>query len=455
MFCKGAYVARVRPCFARPSSCYFFSRASMSCSSFYRTFRPSHIPAVKLGARACLIRSFASASPALSSQAVSLAPGVGCSVAVMVAGLGLADVMGKQLMHLQGLEGGSSPISGVPVSILLGLLIANTVSIPPALKPGLKFATTTLLRAGIVCVGIKLSLFDVASLGVAGVPVVLCAVGSGLLFTIWMNNKMGLSPKLGLLTAAGTSICGVTAIVSLAPAIKASEQEVAYAVANVVAFGLIGMLAYPILAHAAFTHSTQAGLFLGTAVHDTSQVMGAAMTYQQMYGDELVLKVAAVTKLSRNLLLAAVLPGLTWLHHRTVVAEGAIKSLGYDAKGISVPFKTLFPAFIAGFVVMAAFRTVGDATAADGLVFGVLDASQWKTFIQFVGGDCSQYLLGTAMSAVGLGTSFAVFKGVGLRPFAVGMAGALVVGATGFTLAYFLGPYVSLAPSSVPSPKQT
>merc|ERR1711907_344849 len=105
------------------------------------------------------------------------------------------------------------------------------------------------------------------------------------------------------LIAAGTSICGVTAITALAPAIKAEQQEIGVAVANVVAFGTLGMLTYPYVAHALLESSEQVGLFLGLAIHDTSQVIGSALTYKMVYDDELALQVAAITKLSRNLCL--------------------------------------------------------------------------------------------------------------------------------------------------------
>lgn len=129
-----------------------------------------------------------------------------------------------------------------------------------------------MLRAGIVCIGAKLSALDVAELGMVGVPVVAASITAGLLFVPWFARKMGLPPRMGSLIAAGTSICGVTAITALAPTIKANERETAYAVANVVAFGTVGMLCYPYLAHYALSTSTQIGLFLGTAIHDTSQV---------------------------------------------------------------------------------------------------------------------------------------------------------------------------------------
>jgi uncharacterized integral membrane protein (TIGR00698 family) len=359
---------------------------------------------------------------------VKYLPGVAAAFIVMVAGFWLADRIGHQILAMQGLTG-SSPLSGVPVAIVIGLLLRNLLPLPASLAPGLKFATTTILRAGIVLVGIRLSLFDVVRLGVAGVPVVLAAIGTGLVFVTWFNRRLGLPPRLGTLIAAGTSICGVTAIVSTAPAIEADEREVAYAVANVVAFGLMGMLLYPYLAHALLGRSEVIGLFLGTAVHDTSQVVGAALTYKQVYGDDVVLRVATVTKLTRNIFLAAVIPILTWLHLKAMPAVKGRK--------VATSWRALVPGFVIGFLAMAMVRSIGDAS---------LGASEaWAAFTKSVGDFwASQIFLGTAMAAVGLNTNFAVFRGVGLKPFAVGMAGALVVGLVGMTMAVLLGRYVHL-----------
>ena len=366
-------------------------------------------------------------------------PGIAAAFVVMLAGFWLADLIGRQLLAAQGLTG-SSPVSGVPVAIVLGLLLRNTLPLPASLAPGLKFATTTILRAGIILVGIRLSLFDVLKLGIAGLPVVLGAIATGLLFVTWFNRTLGLPPRLGTLIAAGTSICGVTAIVSTAPAIDADEREVAYAVANVVAFGLIGMLLYPYLAHSILGTSETIGLFLGTAIHDTSQVVGAALTYKQVYGDDVVLRVATVTKLTRNIFLAAVIPILTWMHLRAQA-----KRIG--AGGIGAVTTTLVPGFVIGFLMMAMLRSIGDATlSSTGLAFGVFSADAWASITKDLGDFwASQVLLGTAMAAVGLNTNFGVFKGVGLKPFAVGMAGAIVVGAVGMALAVLLGRFVHLS----------
>jgi uncharacterized membrane protein YadS len=214
---------------------------------------------------------------------------------------------------------------------------------------------------------------------------------------------------------------------------------VAYAVANVVAFGLFGMLTYPYLAHAVLGSSETIGLFLGTAVHDTSQVVGAALTYKQVYGDDVVLRVATVTKLTRNIFLAAVIPLLTWMH---------MKSQAREVGSAAVTFKlsSLVPGFVVGFLAMAAVRSLGDWTlTSNGAAFGVWTAAQWASITKQLGDYwASQILLGTAMAAVGLNTNFAVFKGVGLKPFVVGLAGALVVGIVGMTMAIIFGRFVHL-----------
>jgi uncharacterized integral membrane protein (TIGR00698 family) len=368
-------------------------------------------------------------------------PGVIAAFIVMLAGFWLADRIGHAILAAQGLTG-SSPLSGVPVAIVLGLLLRNLLPLPASLNPGLKFSTTTILRTGIIIVGIRLSVFDVVKLGIAGLPVVLAAITTGLIFVTWFNKKLGLPPRLGTLIAAGTSICGVTAIVSTAPAIDADEREVAYAVANVVAFGLFGMLTYPYLAHALLPTSETIGLFLGTAVHDTSQVVGAALTYKQVYGDDVVLRVATVTKLTRNIFLAGVIPILTWQHLKG--ARGAQGAEG--TPGAKIKFASLVPGFVIGFLAMAVVRSLGDWTLTrNGAAFGVWSTAQWGSITKQLGDYwASQILLGTAMAAVGLNTNFAVFKGVGLKPFAVGMAGALAVGAVGVTMALIFGRFVHL-----------
>jgi uncharacterized integral membrane protein (TIGR00698 family) len=355
----------------------------------------------------------------------------------MLAALPLADWLGHGLLAVQGVAGAakSSPISGVPVAIVLGLVLRNTLGLPAQLAPGVKFCVAKLLRLGIILVGIKLTLLDVARLGAWGVPIAAATIATGLVAVIWLARRAGLPSELATLLAAGTSICGVTAVVSTAPVIKAGERDVAYAVATVTIFGLVAMLAYPHLAPLLLETPEQIGVFFGTAVQDTSQVVGAALTYTELHHDDTALKAATVMKLTRNLFLLLVVPLLALLHARGSQAESARR----------VSFAQLVPLFILGFVAMAVVRTMGDATAARGLAFGLLEPARWSSLTALIGEDLgARYLLGTAMAAVGLSTSVSVFRTAGLRPLLVGFAGALLVGSAGLAMARLLAARIHL-----------
>ncbi|GIV07057.1 MAG: membrane protein [Fimbriimonadales bacterium] len=370
---------------------------------------------------------------------VRILPGFLLAVAIMLVAIPLTNVLGAWILSLQGIDptGKSSPISAVLTAIVIGILLRNLLPLPNAIEDGIKFSTTKILRLGIILVGIKLSLMDVFKLGVWGIPVVVTAIFGGLWFVSWFNKKLNLPDRLGTLIAAGTGICGVTAIVSTAPAIKADQKEVAYAVANITLFGLLGMFLYPYLAPHILHTSEQIGLFLGTAVHETSQVVGAALTYKEVFNDEVVLKAATVTKLTRNLFLAVVVPMLSYLYLRRMAAQG-------EGDGGKISIAKLLPAFILGFIAMAVIRSIGDAQLANGLAFGIWDEAGWKEFTKAIGETWGSRALGTAMAAVGLATSFSVFKGVGLKPFLVGLVGALLVGVIGWGMAFLLGGFVKL-----------
>lgn len=372
-------------------------------------------------------------------QVLYLLPGVLLSMGVMVVALPLSDYAGRLLLQLQGIDptGKASPISGVLMAIVLGMLFTALVRLPEWLKPGIQFSMTKLLRLGIILVGIKLSVVDILKLGAWGIPVVIAVIAAGMLFVQWVSQRLKLSHRFGTLTAAGTSICGVTAIVSTAPAIRAEEKEVAFSVANVTLFGLLGMFLYPYLAHLLLSTSEQIGLFLGTAIHETSQVVGAALTYKEVYQDDTVLKVATVTKLTRNLFLAVVVPSLAYWYLRRQNSEGG---------QVKIDFTKLLPAFVLGFIAMAMLRSISDAMLQhNGLALGLWTATQWDGITKNIGELWgSRLLLGTAMAAVGLNTHPSVFKGVGFLPFAVGLVGALFVSVLGFILAVTIGPFIKL-----------
>eukprot|EP00055_Hartaetosiga_balthica_P004655 m.12562 g.12562 ORF g.12562 m.12562 type:complete len:465 (+) comp4017_c0_seq1:70-1464(+) len=393
--------------------------------------------------------------PTLAKAAV----GVALSAGLMQFSFLSADVIGEKMMALQGFEGGKSPLSGIPVAILVGMAVKNSPMFSSLisskdLTAGINFCKDSVLKVGIVCVGAKLSAFDIFTVGAAGLPAALITVGLGMTVIPRIGRAFGLPEKMSTLIASGTSICGVTAITAISPIIKATQRDTSFAVANVVAFGTISMLLTPFIAHALLPTSEQIGVFLGLSVHDTSQVIGSALSYKEMYNDEVAFQTALVTKLSRNLSLIGVIPMLTYLHvkseqqqqqKKNIVADLSLTTTTPPPRFRISNVRKYIPSFVVGFAGMALFRTVGDLTVSDlGAAYGLMDPALWNESISFIGSDLgSHYLLGTAMAAVGLSTSLSALKGVGWRPFAVGLTGSLFVSGTGASLAFLL-PVVGL-----------
>jgi uncharacterized integral membrane protein (TIGR00698 family) len=352
------------------------------------------------------------------NQSTDVVPGLLLAVALALLGQTLAHWLGVSVLGLP-----RSPVSGITLAILLGLALANLVVLPDQLRAGARFALTTVLRLGIVLLGLRLSLAEAGAIGLRALPVIVVVIVTALLLVHWLSRRLGLPPRLGALIGVGTSICGATAIVATAPAIGAREEETSYAVACIALFGLLAMLLYPFAAHWLFAgQALRSGLFFGTAVHDTAQVVGAGMAYREYFGDPRALEVATVTKMVRNLAMIAVIPLMAIAHRPAPTGTGA-------RSGRTPRWYELVPLFVLGFAAMCLLRTVGDL---GGRPFGLLSSDGWRIAIG-VTGTATDYLLATAMAAVGLSTRLATLRAIGPKPLLVSLFCALSVGSAAAT----------------------
>ena len=346
---------------------------------------------------------------------MTVLPGLLLALVLAFAGQYLSVLIGIDLMGLP-----KSPISAIMMAIILGIIIRNTISLPASFQPGIRFGLVRVLRFGIVLLGIRLSLSQAGAIGLQALPVIIGAVAAALIVVTFLAKRLGLSGKLGTLIAVGTSICGATAIVATAPTIAAKDDEVAYSVACITLFGVIAMLLYPFAGHFIFDGDAfKAGLFLGTSVHETAQVAGAGLVYQQYYNEPQALDVATVTKLVRNLGMLLVIPLMSILYHRN------------HADGTEAPkWYTMIPLFVIGFAMMSLIRTVGDMGDKP---FGVLDPEQWQMLVGYTK-HAAELCLGVAMAAVGLGTSIKGLRAIGLKPLGAGLVAAVLVGGVSISL---------------------
>lgn len=346
----------------------------------------------------------------MTARVRELLPGVMLALGLALAAQWLAGWVGANLMGLS-----RSPVSPIMMAILLGMLLRNAWRLPPWTDAGVRFCLVRVLRLGIVLLGIRLSLSEAGAIGLRALPVIIACVITALVLVSQVSRRVGLTTRMGTLIAAGTGICGATAIVALSPVIRARDEETAYAVACITLFGVAAMLAYPFVAHWLFeADAFRIGLFLGTSVHETAQVAGAGLVYQEYFGSAAALDIATVTKLVRNLLMLAVIPALGFAFHRT--ERGSV--IG------ATRWYAMVPLFVLGFAAMSLLRTLGDMGDE---AFGVFTPSQWTAAVTATR-DAAELCLGVAMAAVGLGTSFRGLRQIGMKPFGVGLLSALLVG---------------------------
>ena len=303
-----------------------------------------------------------------------------------------------------------SVIAEVTVAILLGVVIATLAgSRMQGLDPGLQFASQRVLRLGIILLGARLSLAEVARIGAPSTIVIVAVMAVSFLVVLAASRLVKVEGRLAVLIAVGTAVCGNTAIVATAPIIGARAREVAYAVATITLFGTIAIFLYPAIGRALAVPQSSFGLWAGVAVNDTSQVVATSAAYGSQ-----ALDVATVVKLIRNALMAPLLFLIaTWWASRE---KDAAVSAG---RGI----RRAVPLFVLGFLALATLRTLG-----------VIDAAEASTL-----DVAARALILVALAAVGLSIRVGELRATSWRPFAVGLSVALAVGLGSLAVILVLG----------------
>lgn len=322
------------------------------------------------------------------------------------------------------------PISPVMCAVVLGMLWRNTLGVPRFATEGLEWVMRGLLRTGIALVGLRLTLSGASAIAVTALPIALTCFCVALAGAAVICRLFGVPPRLAVLLAVGTAVCGCTAVIAVAPAIRARNDETAFAITCVVLFGCIAMLTYPSLAAVFFSATPiYAGVFLGTAIHDTTQVIGAGLIYSQQHSAPAALAAASVAKLLRNLSIAFLVPAAAWF------ARGPAFIQPEDAEAKPAESRTrvqLVPLFVIGFIVCVVLRTLGDALTRNSAV-----AADWHALMT-TGQGASELFLICGMTAVGLSVSFTQMWRIGWRPLASGLIVAILVGVCSLSLTLFM-----------------
>jgi uncharacterized integral membrane protein (TIGR00698 family) len=325
----------------------------------------------------------------------------------LVPGLALVAMLAVAARLVSGVL--PATFSEVLVAVLLGIVVGNTLSLHPAVAPGVAFAVQRLLRLGIILLGARLSLDAVLATGASTLGLVVACMAMALAVALLLGRAVGVSPRLGLLIGVGTAVCGNSAILATAPVLRAESREVSFAMGTITLFGTLAVFAFPIVGLALGLGDAAFGVWSGIAVNDTSQVVAASSAFSPEARD-----VATVVKLVRNALMGPliVLIAVWWRR------EGAA---GSDT--VRRGLLSSIPLFVLGFVALAALRSLGAIGQAEA---SALDAM-------------ARALILVALAGVGVSTRISQVRAVGLTPLCVGLGAATVLAALSLAAVVALG----------------
>ena len=296
-----------------------------------------------------------------------------------------------------------------PMVLALGIGIAwrNLAGVSPRFIEGMAFAQKAVLRFAIALLGLQVTAGDILTIGLAGIAIVVFSLAATFAVTLWLGARMGVDRKLAELLAAGTSICGASAIVAANAVTRARDEDVAYAVACITLCGTAAIFLFPVLSPLLGLSEREYGFWAGASIHEIAQVIAAA--YQ---GGDAAGAHATIVKLTRVLMLGPLILALGYAIRRR-----------RDALPGQERAPVHFPWFIAGFLVLAGVNSF-DLIPAPAI--GALKTT-------------TTFLLSIALSAFGLGVAFALVRAAGSRPFVLCAASSVFIAALSLALIELAG----------------
>lgn len=309
-------------------------------------------------------------------------------------------------------------LSPLVASVGIAAVLSNLGLVPDVARPGLCFAAQRILRVGVALLGFQLALGQMLDLGAPGLAVVAAVVTATFFGTQWAGRRLGLSRDLSLLVATGYAICGASAIAAMDGVIEAEDEETAYAIGLVTLCGTLSIAALPALRIPLGLDAVAFGSWVGASVHDMGQAVATAAT-----GGSSALKAGVVVKLTRVVLLAPIIAGVSLSRRRARARLAAPGTTGPIDTTDRIRKPALVPAFVVGFLAAAAIRSTGilPPTLLEGIQ--TLDT----------------VLLAGALAGLGAGVDVKRLWGVGGRPLALGLGAWILVAGVSYLAVRLVG----------------
>lgn len=275
-------------------------------------------------------------------------------------------------------------INPIVLAVIFGMILSSMFGVPDAARPGLTLAAKFLLRVSIVLLGLQITVLELVQVGTAAIVICAASLISTFFFTKWLGHRLGVDAGLTELLAAGTAVCGASAILATNTVTRARDGDVAYSLGCITVFGTLSIIIYPLIMRAFEMPQDIYGFWAGASIHEVAQVVAAA--YQ---GGPDATHTATIVKLARVLMLAPLILLIGYRRSRN------------EPPSAKLP---LLPWFIVGFIALV-------------LLGSVIEISPQS---RHLAASTTSALFTIALAALGLLTHLQTVTARGWKPLLVG-----------------------------------
>lgn len=240
--------------------------------------------------------------------------------------------------------GKNIPLNYVFIAIILGIVTRNLFKMGKTFEEGIYFSSKIFLYIGVVLIGAKLNIAQILKVGsgallMVSISITLMVLGAG-----WISNRYNLGHRVGHLVGTGIGVCGVSAIIATAPAIKATDKELIIAIGASLLTDVMCLFAIPLLGHHYGWNDLFVGYLSGTAPSNTAQCIATGFAYSDYSGN-----VATITKSARNALMPVLILALIYYYTKKGLPVGEKVRIGI--------LWTKFPKFVLGLLVLSSLAS--------------------------------------------------------------------------------------------------
>lgn len=280
-------------------------------------------------------------------------------------------------------------IGSAVLAMFLGIGVRALYYDASLFQEGITFTSKKVLKFAIILLGASLNFSIILQVGSRTLLVLiftlLTAFGGGYV----LGRLFKVNWKLSNMIAAGTAICGGSAIAAMAPVIEAEDGDVSYAISATFVFDMLMIIAYPVVGRLLMLSDQFFGYWSGTSINDTSSVVAASFAFSETAGE-----IATMVKLTRTLAIIPTVIIFSLIYYKKQVKQS-------DKRKGKISIQGLVPWFIVLFVLMAGLNTAGVIS---------LELSEGLRTV-------SRFLMVVALAAIGLKTDIKLFIKTGWKPF--------------------------------------